>query len=427
MRLYTQGMQKSQDKPLVGFAGLTHLGIVTATTTAARGYDVICYHNGPWGELNKEPDLAELLNQYKYHLVLTMTPRGLNECDIVFVTLDVPLNDQNEPDFEPVQKLIYEIILHIKSDATLVIMSQVPPGFTRKINFPKERLFYQVETLIFGESVSRALLPERIIVGCADPNIWTDVYEDFLHGFGCPIFFMSYESAELSKIAINTLLVASISTTNMLAEFAAFCNADWNDVIPVLQSDKRFGPYAYVKPGLGLGGGHIERDLHTLLATNFPVEKDLLEAFLRQSHLQRTWLMFEVARAQKICFPEDRIAILGLAYKPGTASTRNSAGMDILNILSGEDPDCVIAHDPIVKHPRCVDSIFECVKDADILVVATPWSEYREIGSVFLKTQMRGNVIIDPYRVFDGPALVQLGFEYHTLGAAPIYPTTETK
>src|SRR5205823_1087788 len=125
--------------------------------------------------------------------------------------------------------LMSRVAMAIPSASTLVILSQVPPGTSRVW---AERLaqlrpsgnpalYYQAETLIFGQAVERASSPERFIVGCADPHRpLPRFYFDYLAAFGCPILPMRYESAELCKIAINCFLASSISTTNYLAGIA---------------------------------------------------------------------------------------------------------------------------------------------------------------------------------------------------------------
>ena len=100
-------------------------------------------------------------------------------------------------------------------------MAQVPPGFTRSVRFPPERLFCQVETLVTGQAIERARQPERFIVGCADPGApLPGPYAAVLGAFGCPILPMRYESAELAKIAINCCLAATVTVANTLAELS---------------------------------------------------------------------------------------------------------------------------------------------------------------------------------------------------------------
>src|SRR3970282_1279053 len=147
----------------------------------------------------------------------------------------------------------------------IVVLAQVPPAFTRGKQRPGRLLYYQVETLIFGRAVERALQPERYIVGCADPALpLPPAYQGFLQAHGCPILPMRYESAELAKISINMFLVASVSTANTLAELCEKTGAEWSEIVPALKLDKRIGPHSYLAPGLGIAGGNLERDLATV-------------------------------------------------------------------------------------------------------------------------------------------------------------------
>ena len=187
-------------------------------------------------------------------------PEDLTQCDIVYICPDRPSN------IEP-QAMVDLVLPHLREDAVLVIHCQVEPGFTRKVKWPKERLYYHVETLkVSEEGIDRALNPERIILGCAtelDGYLTNANFIDFLDSFNCSIFTMSYESAELAKIAINLYLAGQIDTTTTLIKVAESLGANWNDIIPALQTDKRIGQHAYLKLGNGYGKD-IQRDVDWL-------------------------------------------------------------------------------------------------------------------------------------------------------------------
>lgn len=195
--------------------------------------------------------------------------------DIVYVAPDRP---QHQPD-----NFVQYALQEMRKDAILVIHCQVVPGFTRKINWPKERLYYQVETLRKGDALDRALNPERIIVGSFDNRIDAILY-DFLEIFNCPIVQMTYESAELAKIAINLYLAAQVSVTNTLSEISEKIGAVWDDIIPALQTDKRIGKDAYLRPGYGLST-HLIRDLQTIL--NMEGNVDVMRSILNHSEYRR--------------------------------------------------------------------------------------------------------------------------------------------
>ena len=210
-------------------------------------------------------------------------------------------------------------------------MSQVTPGFTQKINYPKDKLFYQVETLIFGKAFDRALSPDRIIIGSANKKIPKSV-ANFFKKFSKNIIVTNYNSAELSKIAINLFLTSSITTTNTINELAKKINADWTDLKKILHLDKRIGKYAYLKPGLGISGGNLERDNSNFInySIKFDTNSDLIKTFLRNSKYQK--LIFLNLIKKKINNFKCPL-IYGLAYKDNTHSIKNSISINLISLF----------------------------------------------------------------------------------------------
>jgi hypothetical protein len=147
--------------------------------------------------------------------------------------------------------------------APVVLLSQVPPGYTRKWAERCPKLYYQVDTIIVKEALPRMVYPEQIVVGCADPDAGLPIaYQEYLMAHDCPVHQMSYESAELAKCAINYALAAQIDVANRLAEVAAEVGARYEDVEIVLRGDARIGPHAYLRPGAP--NQHLNRDVTTI-------------------------------------------------------------------------------------------------------------------------------------------------------------------
>src|SRR5262245_59487779 len=234
--------------PVVGFAGLTHLGLVSAVGTASKGFRVIGYdvdgarvRDIAAGRLPVvEPGLDDMARACAQRLSYTDRLADLAPCDIVYLSTDVPTNDRGESDLSVISGLVAEVIPALGPRALLIVLCQVAPGFTRGLPLPADRLFYQVETLVFGRAVERPTQPERFIVGSAErQQPLPEHLASLLAAFGCPILRMRYESAELSKIAINCCLVASVSVANTLAELSERIGADWNEIAPALRLDRR--------------------------------------------------------------------------------------------------------------------------------------------------------------------------------------------
>jgi UDPglucose 6-dehydrogenase len=370
-----------------------------------------------------EPELPETLKQHAGRIRYTAEVRDLKRCDLVYIAADVPTDDRGHSDLAGIRSLIDTVAAALSPTATLVILCQVPPGFTRSLAFDRARLYYQVETLIFGRAVERALHPERTIVGCSDPAQPLPAhYAGFLAVFECPVLPMRYESAELAKISINCCLVASVTVANTLAELSERIGADWNEIAPALKLDRRIGQYSYLAPGLGLAGGNLERDLATVLqlSQETGTEAGLIQAFVRNSRHRRHWVLRTLHTEVLARKPDAVIAVLGLAYKENTHSTKNSPSLALISHLK---PWRLRVYDPLVAakavdHPACAgcDSALDAATGADVVAIMTPWPAFRTINPGELKSRLAGKSVIDPYRVLDGAGVKAAGLDYFTLG-----------
>jgi UDPglucose 6-dehydrogenase len=288
---------------------------------------------------------------------------------------------------------------------------------------PAEKLYYQVETLIFGRAMERATNPERIILGCANPSApLPAALSDYLAAFACPVLPMRYESAELAKIAINCCLVSSISVANTLAELCERLGAVWGEIVPALKLDQRIGGHAYLSPGLGIAGGNLERDLATVIrfADELQTDAGVVKAWLNNSRHRRDWAVRTLRKQVLQKNPAAEVAVWGLAYKENTQSTKNSPALATIAQLHDVS---LRLHDPAVPaqaagHPRAVaakDAI-DALRGADALMILTPWPEYRKIAPARISESMRGRLVLDPYGTLDLDAARAAGLEVHTLG-----------
>ena len=271
---------------------------------------------------NKKTDILEVglkkyikLKNIKYSTNLN----DLNKCEIIFYSRDVNTNEKNVSNINYLRKDLLKINKKLIINKPIVILSQVYPGFTRSLGF-KRKIYYQVETLIFGDAMERAINPERIIIGKKSkkeilPQTLKQIYQKFTKN----ILEMSYESAELSKISINLMLISSIMTSNMISLYCEKINANWPDIKRTLKMDKRIGKYAYLNPSPGLSGGNLERDLtNSLKLFNY---KDLVKSWIELDNKMRSWSVDIVKNYIK---KNNSILISGITYKDNTLSTKNS-------------------------------------------------------------------------------------------------------
>jgi UDPglucose 6-dehydrogenase len=418
--------------PRIAYAGMTHLGLCSAIAAASKGFATLGFDSDAAsvgciaaGDLPvREPGLDDLLRRHRDRIAFSADTAALRDCDLIYVAPDVPTDGAGVSDLSGIDTLLDIVLANTRDDATIVILSQVPPGFTRARQRAGRTILYQVETLVFGRAVERATKPERFILGCLDPDApLPSAWRGFLEAFGCPLLPMRLESAELAKISINCALAASVTTANTLAELCERVGADWSEIAPALKLDARIGPYAYLAPGLGLAGGNIERDLATVmrLSEQHGTDAGMIRAIVGNSQHRKDWALRELHEALLARTPQAQIGVLGLAYKENTHSVKNSPALALIAQLQAWP---VRAFDPAVpaaaaQHPNLMAAshALDAARDVDALAIMTPWPEFRELVPADLARVMRGRLVLDPYRVLNAAAAHAAGLDYRTLGA----------
>jgi UDPglucose 6-dehydrogenase len=420
-------------KPRVAYAGMTHLGLCSSIAAASKGFATLGFDTDaalvarlePGNLPVVEPGLDDLLRANRARMTFSADPARLRDCDLVYVAPDVPTDDSGGSNLAGLDRLLELVLANTRADAVVVVLSQVPPGYTRARQRAGRLLCYQVETLVFGRAVERATRPERFIIGSPEPaEPLPAALRDFLLAFDCPILPMRFESAELTKISINCCLVASVTVANTLAELCERFGADWAEIAPALRLDRRIGAYSYLAPGLGLAGGNLERDLATVLrfSEEYGTDARLIRAFAGNSAHRRDWPLRTLHELVLSREPQARIGVLGLAYKENTHSVKNSPSLALIRYLT---PWPLRVFDPVVPasaapHANVVGaaSALDAAKDVDALAIMTPWPQFRELPCEELARVMRGRLVLDPYRVLDARKAKAAGLDYRTLGVA---------
>jgi UDPglucose 6-dehydrogenase len=427
----------------IGFLGLSHLGTVSSIAWASLGADVLGVDVDPApvellsaGRLPvHEPALADLFVEVGPRMRFSTDPAWLADCPLVIVSRDVPTDDRNRSDTSAVHGLLEAALPHLQNGVTVALMSQVPPGYTRAAAERIRRhrpaldvhLYYWVETLIFGRAVERCLRPERIMLGCANPIApLPAVLEAALQRFGCPVLRMGYESAELTKTAINLYLCGAVTYANTLADLCEAVGANWAEMMPALRLDPRIGPAAYLRPGLGIAGGNLERDLMTLreLCRAGGVDAAFIETLIDYNERRHRWVARKLEEHVFSATDHPTVAVWGLAYKKNTRSTKNSMALQIITGLRGRAE--VRAWDPLVRaadvdvDAKIVEDRDEALVGADCLLIVTDWDEFATPAPAALAT-MRRRVLIDCVGVIDPLGLSAPGTRLVTMGR-PVLP-----
>ena len=422
----------------VGGVGLSHLGVVYSAGLASLGFHVLGMDvdKNAVSRLQRgdcvfpEPLLPGLMRLHGCNMDFTSDVARLAVCDTVVIAEDSGMTEDYRTDVSRILSLVDSVIPHLKPGVSILLTSQVPVGFPRdlrgRIHRQREalpfHLSYWMETVVIGDAVERFLKPDRIIIGFESvPNGLSHQAEKLLRSFGCPVLFMNYESAVLTKMAVNFFLASTVTFANELSNVCEAAGADMAHVIPALRLDKRIGPSAYIKPGLGFSGGHFERDLVSLscCARSFGLGSPLLDLIRKESADRYRWLTRKIDSMIFARNPSPRIALWGLSYKKNTDSTRGAPSLRVIRDYA--DRARIVVHDPVVKlaadlRVAAVDDRYDALEGADALLILSDWDVFKDLDVERLKSAMKAPVILDPLGVLCATGFVQKGVSYTTMG-----------
>jgi len=402
----------------VAVYGLWHLGCVTAACLASAGNEVVGLDldEGVVADLQRgrpplsEPGLAERIAAgiASGRLSFTTDPQeALRNAEVLWVAFDTPVDERDEADTAWVRDRLERVAGAIRPGTLVLVSSQVPVGFTTALarSWQDKALRYACspENLRLGQALESFERPERVIVGVrdrADEATLTALFAPFCRR----IEWMSVESAEMTKHAVNAFLATSVTFINELARLCEAVGADAKEVERGLKSEGRIGPRAYLGPGAAFAGGTLARDLRFLagFGRRHGIETPLLSGVLESNERHQGWLHDKVLQAlEGAAAPV--AAVLGLTYKPGTDTLRRSASVELCRWLHARGVK-VRAHDPAVTDvPANLRDVLalcpsptQALAGADVAIVATEWPEYRALQAEDFLGTMRRPRVIDP-------------------------------
>lgn len=428
----------------IAFVGLSHLGLVTSISWASLGINILAVDNNKHlvDELKKgglrlreggfelyEPGLEELFKQAQGRYHLTEDFSQLKDIDLVFFSQDTPTDGSLS--LKKLHSLINQALSFFKPKLTIVLMSQVLIGFCRSLedrikkkkpDFPFN-LYHWVDTIVMTTAIERVLKPERIIIGSANPqNPFPKNLQSVFKLFKCPVFHMSYESAELTKAAINLYLANSIAFANTISDFCEAVGASINEVIPALASDKRIGPFAYLRPSLRIAGGHLERDLSMFKRTakKCRISSGVVSSILGMNARRYRWAIDKLNSLVFKKIKNPYVCIWGLSYKKNTTSMHNAASIKILECLSGK---CrLTGYDPMAILPQKIKGFkrygdkYEAVKGTDCVLILTEWDEFKNVDLKLIHKAMKRPIIIDSVGILHCYKKSMENFTYVAMG-----------
>jgi len=409
----------------IAVAGLWHLGIVTAACLAADGHDVVGWDSDSTlvdGLLRNrlpiaESGLADLVksqvSRAKLRFSSQLTDVRMN--DVLWVCFDTPLNENDTADVSFVHNQILRLLPELSDGTQILISSQVPVGSTahleaayKLMSRPRGLSFaYSPENLQLGRAIEAFTDANRIVVGVR-PDADREPLNRLLGPLTKEICWMSVESAEMTKLALNAFLGSSVAFINDVAVICEKTGADALEVERGLKTDNRIGPRAYLHAGAAFGGGTLGRDIAFLLklADRHGIEARLLRGLKESNDIHKTWAQRRLLEVVDD-MPRTTIAVLGLTYKPGTDTLRGSNSIEFCRWAS-ERGGSVTAFDPRVSSlpPRnhfisLKRSAAEALYGADVALIATPWPEFRDLQSEVFAKNMRRATVLDPSRFLE--------------------------
>ncbi len=417
----------------VAVVGTGYVGAVTSTCLAWLGHDVCGLDTDEVraAQLNEgqvpffEPGLSELVTETLASGRLRFTDQpaeALSGADFVFLCVGTPPSPNGMPDLQQIEGALRSLAPYVHADSVIVNKSTVPVGsgnWARTIleeSLPRDGqpAFHVVsnpEFLREGSAIADFLHPDRIVLGGSDGGVGrvAEMYRPVLQQSfpggrrsGKPLLISTQlASAEMIKYAANAFLATKISFANEIANLCELVGADARQVLPAIGADQRIGAQ-FLSPGVGWGGSCFGKDVAALVATGqeYGYSSTLLRATVEVNQMQRAAAVRKLQRELRV-LKGRRIAILGLAFKPGTDDLRDAPALDIARRLLAAGA-VVAAYDPIVKKlpddlstVRMAADTYDAADRADAVVLATEWAEFREVDPGALRRVMRGDLVLD--------------------------------
>jgi UDPglucose 6-dehydrogenase len=421
----------------VAVFGAGYVGLVTGACFAELGHHVVIRDvvEAKIDGLREgrvpihESGLDELIARNGERLGFTTeVAEAVEGADVVYVAVGTPPTYSGDADLSAVWTVVDELP-DVDRRIVVAMKSTVPVGTGRSVRHRlDDRGLTNVgyvsnpEFTAEGTAVRDFMEPDRVVIGAFDAADG-DLIEALHEGIEAPIVRCDVPSAEMVKLAANAALVTRISFIN---EIANVCEATGADVTTVAQGiglDRRIGP-SFLRAGIGYGGSCFPKDSLALkqLAANSGYNFQLLNAVIEVNELQKRRVIGKLERRLGPLRGK-RIALLGLAFKPGTDDMREAPSLVLAGRLLSEGAE-VSAWDPVadgraqLHGVEVADSALAALDGADAAVIVTEWPEVSELDWAAAGERMRGRVVIDGRNLLDPEAMRALGFAYEGIGRA---------
>lgn len=429
----------------IAVVGTGYVGLVTGTCFAETGNKVICIdvdaakvEKLSRGEITiYEPGLEKIFlrNLKENRLRFTTDLReGVKDAAIVFLALPTPPGENGEADLRYVLGVAADLGKLLTDYKVIVDKSTVPVGTAAKVHEAIAKHYtgeFDVvsnpEFLREGVAVDDFMKPDRVVVGTNSERarkLMSDLYAPYVRQ-GNPVIFMDEKSAELTKYAANSFLATKISFMNEIAQLCEKLDADVDMVRRGIGSDERIGK-RFLFPGIGYGGSCFPKDVQALISSATEINYDfrILKAVEKVNDLQKLHLVPKIDAYFNHDLKGKTLALWGLAFKPNTDDIREAPALYMIDALVNAGAE-VVAFDPeampnvrklIGNKIRYADNQYSALENADALIIATEWSEFRTPDFEMINERLKNKVIFDGRNLFDVRYMMELGYHYESIG-----------
>ncbi len=433
----------------IAVVGTGYVGLVSGTCFAETGNQVICVdidaakvEKLKSGQITIfEPGLEKLFlrNQKDERLHFTTSLQdAVKDAKVIFLALPTPPGEDGSADLKYILGVADELGKIITEYKVIVDKSTVPVGTADKVKAAIQKnatvdfdVVSNPEFLREGVAVEDFMKPDRVVIGTSSERakkVMSDLYAPFVRQ-GNPVIFMDERSAELTKYAANSFLATKITFMNEIARLCELLDADVDMVRRGMGSDERIGK-RFLFPGIGYGGSCFPKDVQALSKSADEVDYDfkILDAVMQVNDKQKLHLLPSIKSYFSNALQGKKIALWGLAFKPNTDDIREAPALYIIDALLKEGA-VIAAYDPeamsnvkqlVGDKIEFAQYQYDALNDADALVIATEWSEFRTPDFEKMSSLLKNKVIFDGRNLFDLKHMQEMGFYYVSVGRKTI-------
>ena len=409
----------------VTILGTGYVGLVSGTCFSEFGFEVCCVDKDidKINNLNLgimpiyEPGLKTLVNKNRDAGRLNFSNdinKNIKNADIIFIAVGTPARrGDGHADLKYIYEATEQIAKNLNQYTVIVTKSTVPVGtgdevkkLIKKINPSADfDMVSNPEFLREGNAIDDFMKPDRVVVGVESERakeVMSTIYKP-LFLIETPIVYTDLKTAELIKYSANAFLAVKISFINQIADLCEKVGADVHDISRGMGLDKRIGS-KFLHPGPGYGGSCFPKDTLALVQTakTHNIDLSIVKTTIGYNEKRKSKMADKIIENLGNNLSNQKVAILGLAFKPGTDDMRDSPALEIIPRLLKEgitisafDPEAMNEAKLLLSDIQFSDTMEDCLQGADALVILTEWNEFRGLTVSKLKGLLKGKILID--------------------------------